>query len=218
MKTFVLCFLCVSLVCAQQKEKLQLRIDAIDVRNQDGVRSFTLHYSLENLTDRPLSFFLITGTILPNASSSLSNRPFYRLYQEKDLIDIWGIFEPWNRPNAESTIQMRDTTGVDEAAAYAKFREEQKQAVRNSRHTIGPGEILRFEGTLRWDGQRYFQHDDLEYYLDEQKPHYIEIGITLLRDELEPYFTDAEFQELLHDPTQTRGFYLSNRMPLDFSP
>lgn len=219
MKTLAVFLLCFALAgYAQQKEMLRIQIDSVNVYNRNGIRNFTFFYRIQNLTDQPVSFYLIPGPIQPNASSSLSNRPFYRFYQEDQLIDIWGIFEPWNRPNPQGPMQIIDTTAVEEVVSFDNFIEERRKTLRDSRHTLAPKASLTFFGTLQWDGQRYFQHDDLEYYLDENKPHFIEIGINLLREELRENFTEADFATLLADPTLIRGWYMSNRVPLDFRP
>lgn len=217
MRTLLLVFLISVSGFAQRKDKLEIRIDSVSTENTDNTRNFTLHYHIRNLTSEAVSFFLETAQILPNASSSQSNKPFYRLYQEKNMLDIWGIFEPWNRPDNREYITMIDTVNTI-GRTREEFLEVRKKEIRNSRLRLEPNGTLDLTHILRWDKERYFQHDDLEYYLDEKLPHSIEIGVNLLREEFKDTFTEAEFEELMSDQTLIRGWYMSNRVPIDFGP
>lgn len=220
-RLFVLFLLLVSCGYAQQKEKLDVRIHSLGrTASSQGGYDFSIEYHIVNRTADTLSFFL-ENQLQPNASSSLSNKPFYRIYQNNTMIDIWGIFEPWIRPDAETNVNARMIFRDTMTPGYwtrERYEEIKRREVRGSIQKLGPGRTLSITWRLHWDGMRYFRHDELEYYLDENLPHSIEICLNLLREEHAKYFTDEEFKAIQNDPNFIRGWYASEKVPLDFSP
>lgn len=208
----------VSLCRAQPKEWLEIRIDSVSVDDSQAAgRDFRIHFRIRNIADTNVSFFLETNQVMPNGSSSLSNKPFYRIWQGETLMDVSGIFDSWTRNNPPADLIMIDTIASrGEPWSRDDYDAYRRKSIRESRQRLASGESIDLTTTLRWDRERYIQHDEFEYYLDEQMPHYIEIGVNLLREEHRDHFTEAEFAELMAEPHFIRGWYISEKVFLDF--
>lgn len=205
----------VPLLCpAQQLPLLQLQIDSIATDNsQKELRRFHLYFRISNLTEEPLSFFLNPRRIEANAVSSLSNTPFYRLYQKDEMIDVAGVFESWHRE------QIRE---VDPKIKYIErsadeYQKRRAEDISGNIQRLDPQETRHFCATLNWDKERYFTRDVYEYYLDAKDKHYIEIAVNLLREEFKPYLSERALNDVTANDCFIRGWYLSNKVEIDFS-
>ncbi len=196
---------------AQQKELLELKIDSVITENlQKSRRQFHLYFHIKNLTGDPLSFFLNPEDLQANAVSSMSNMPFYRLYQDHNLMDISGVFDNWQREGVHTYTEFRGFTDEE----YRKFRSEN---ISRNILKLEPHATKLLCVTLSWDKQRYFKEGDLEFYLDEKAKHYIEIAVNLLKEEFSDYLKKDQLEAVTTDHCFIRGWYLSNKAALDFS-
>ena len=75
-----------------QNKNIEVKITAITSSdNNPKKREFTINYQVENLTNKPISFFLIPNTLIANAAGSMTLFPIYKIY-------INGIFIPLDGP------------------------------------------------------------------------------------------------------------------------
>jgi hypothetical protein len=190
---------------AQHNDVLELGIDSIVTdRSHESSRQFHIYFHIRNRTGDPLSCFLNPQRLQANAVSSMANTPFYRLYQEKELLDIAYVFDGWRR---------RAVTERHVASEHS--RDLAKDIFENVLH-LPPYAVRQFCVTLEWDKQRYFREGDLEFYLDERASHYIEIAVNLLKEEYAGYLKESQLAALSADSCFIRGWYLSDKMPIDF--
>ncbi len=82
--------------------------------------------------------------------------------------------------------------------------------------TIGPKEILNISHNLYWQRKRYFKNFDSEFYLDEKNNYFIQIGLVLLKDELQDRLTKLEFDKIRNNKNFISGVFESNKIKIDF--
>jgi hypothetical protein len=87
-----------------QNVPLEFRIDSITSADTTTERKFTIHYHLSNLTNDKLSFFLKPDGIIPNTGGSMSNFPYYKIYEGDKFLNLGTAF---NRPDRNDPNPQR---------------------------------------------------------------------------------------------------------------
>lgn len=70
---------------------------------------------------------------------------------------------------------------------------------------------------MRWDGERYQNQDEHEYFLEPTAIYELELSMHLMREELESRLLPEDYAEAMNDPTFIKGWFNSNRIPIDLS-
>jgi len=73
--------------------QIEVRIDSIITIDSISQRKFAINYHLENLTNKEICFFLNPNEFVPNSRASMSVKTTYKIYQDKEFIDIENLFE-----------------------------------------------------------------------------------------------------------------------------
>lgn len=224
--------------CFAQNPPITIRIDSIT--SLDSIpteRKFTINYSIENLTSNEISFFLNPNALVSNSSASMSRFVSYKIYQNKEAIDIDNIFNNRRGDQFQEDLKNAKTEedkkkviekylkemNIDVAADIKNAKEDknyfwkiQNKNLVADRVTLFPNQKETFSKTFIWGKKRYFKIDDIEYYLDEIIPHYFELSINLMKEEFKDKLSDEEFQKIMNDKSFIKGWYNSNRVEINF--
>jgi hypothetical protein len=214
-----------SISCFSQNTALQIKIDSITFNDSiQNERKFTISYHIENLTNNAVSFILNTNSIRPNATSSMSYFPAYRLYQGEEIINSVDIF--YSKIAAEKFEQtIKDLNKIAQTKnglennieeKIAENKKKTSQDILNSIVKLNPKEIKSFSITLNWDKNRYHQYFDNEYYLDEKATHYFDLSINLMKEEFKERVSPEDFKKIIEDQTIVKGWIPSNKMEINF--
>ena len=69
---------------------------------------------------------------------------------------------------------------------------------------------------LLWDKTRYYKLDDNEFYLDEKSNHFLEISITLLKEEYQKTVSKEMFETITKNKNFIKGSFVSNKHLINF--
>jgi hypothetical protein len=215
-------FLLFSIAVFSQTKPLELKIDSIKTSNAiEKEREFIISYHITNLSDKPVSFALNTKSVIPIASGSLRPMPYYKIYENEKSFDANGIFFNKNELTFKSEealsryIDSIDTVNKTKTAEQLTL--EKKDKFLSFIQKLEPKETMKLQVVLYWTKERYIKNDELEYYIEEKEPYYFELHINLMKEELLSDFTEEDRKEILKDQNLTKGWYTSNKVPIDFS-
>ena len=207
-----------------QSEDLDLHLDSISSVDSNNERIFTIHYQIKNKTARPLSFILNPYNVRSNVSNSFAWTPSYRLYQKETIIDVESISSPLkNEKNNKDFIdkmtkELRDNK--DNLNGYlTKMQNEIKKAssknIMRSIIMLEPHESKSYAVPFSWDKNRYVTHFDNEYYLDEKTPHYLDLVLLLLKEELYSALLPEDKATIEANKTIIKGWLSSNKVEIN---
>lgn len=219
---YIFCLL-FSIAAFSQTKPLALKIDSIKTSEDvDNNREFIISYHISNLSTKAVSFVLNTKSVIPMGAGSLRPNPYYKLYEKDKSFDAMGIFFSKNvelsfsSEEAFKKYQDSIATALKNKTAEQLFIEKKSRIASNIKK-LEPNETLSLQVKLYWNKERYFRNDELEYYIEEKEPYYFELAINLMKEELLLDFSEAERNEFLKDKDLTKGWYTSNKVPIDFS-
>lgn len=209
-----------------QEDEMSLALDSIvSVDANPKERVFTIHYQIKNKTAKPISFILNPNSIRSNVSNSLAWKPSYRLYQDTTRIDVESILSPQtiDRNNKEFIENMQKELRQNKENLEAYLLKKQKENletnsknIMNSLLTFEPYESRSYSVSFSWDKNRYVTHYDNEYYLDEKTPHYLDVVIILMKEELYSRLLPDDQIKIDANKTILRGWLNSNKMEINF--
>ena len=234
--TFFFFFFCCN--CFGQNPPIAIRIDAItSLDSIPNERKFTVNYSIENLTDTAVSFFLNPNALVSNSSASMSRFVSYKIFQDKEAIDIDKIFGNRKNDLFWESIENAKTDeekkilfekhlkemNIDVASDLKKSKEDENyfwkqrnKELLEDRVTLNPNQKKSFSKILIWQKKRYFKIDDVEYYIDEIIPQYFQLSINLMKEEFKDRLSNEEFQKIMNDESFVKGWFTSNKMEINF--
>lgn len=212
-----------SLITFSQTKPLELKIDSIRSSDTaDKAREYVLSFHITNLSDKPVSFVLNTKSIIPINSGSLRPYPYYKIYENDKSFEASGIFFS---KEAELTFTSEEALKKYQDSIFHSIEnktleellKEKKERFINNIQSLGSKETMQLQTTLYWNKQRYYKSDPLEFYIEEKGTYYFELNINLMTEELLLDFSKEERNEILKDKNLTKGWYTSNKVPIDFS-
>ncbi|WP_282714294.1 hypothetical protein [Flavobacterium yafengii] len=205
---------------------MEIKIDSITfIDSNPTERKFTVLYHIENLTNNPVSFILNTNSIRPNATSSMSYYPAYRLYQGDEIVNSVSIFnsktakEELHKIIKDSELKLAQTKKGSKNNIYDDITKNKMQITQNILNSIiklNPKEIKKISATLNWDKNRYSQYFDIEYYLNEKATHYFDLCINLMKEEFKEKVSSEDFKRIIEDKTIIKGWIQSDKMEINF--
>lgn len=225
------------------QKPLDLKIDSIIWDDSEpGSRKFTVSYTLKNLTDQSLQFFLNPKGVTPNTAGSMTNMPYYKIYENDTFIEIGNAFRTTDTDFATEQIgqhlptqeerdaalvkYFKDTYNIDLYEAQAEMQKEgygsevyqariKRKKILHDVFTIEPKEAQSFEQVFYWNKDRYYILHDVEYYLDENVDYFFEMTIVLHQYD---FGQDGETNEeqIVDDSNFIQGVFISNKMPIYF--
>lgn len=229
MRYTLICFIFFFATAFSQSSPLSLKIDSITADDSNlKERKFSIHYHIENTTSNKLSFFLNTKYILPNAVSSMSLQPGYKIYQDNAFLDVDGVFEFGyqayafhnNKSNHERYVVVKDSIISLYKKNGGKSTEEswilKNQNLLNTIIVLNPRQTKSFSVIVAWDKKRYYFNDPLEFYLNEKSTHQFELFIHLMKAEFKDILSESEFQKITADKNFISGIFTSNKVEINF--
>ena len=237
------CFLFWFLLSFSAYSQLEVKIDSIISNDSNKLkRKFSIAYHISNKTDKPLSFFLVPESMIPNAASSMTLFVVYKIYQNHIFQDMDGpFFERYIR-EAELLEDFPDHNSPEATEIIKKINEKHKAEyhlilenyknnggtsndesfiVRNyhllkSKTTLQPGQTKANTIKTSWNKIRTVNKGDLEYYLDKNDHFDIELVLDLKKSAFREELSEKEFSEITKDPNFIQGIFTSNKMKINF--
>ena len=238
MKNIIVLFLLTTSIFAQD-ENLAIKIENIVTNNTNPKEQhFTINYSIENLTNKEVSFYLQSDKIIPNSIASNSLKTVYKIYENDVFIDTDGVFEKYWDAAAEQNKALTDPEYyIKLAKKYELFRKKDSIAtidhknkdtiddeldyfsnpkIKNLKVVLKPKEIKKYAVKCSWNKKRYSTNGDNEYYLNEKLDYSIAFMLVLSIEKLKNQVTEKEFQALKNDKTIVNGVFISNKVKIIF--
>lgn len=205
-----------------QAKPVAITIDSLAAADSGRQRSFTLQYTIANLTGETIHFILNPNAIIPIGAGSLNPSVYYKVYENESSIDVSGIFTislPSSPKTFNDEAEMKKYHDSIFKSIQGKSLEtlikESKDRTRNNIQELKPNESRQYEAVLNWDKTRYFTNDQMEYYLNETAEHFFELHINLMQDELLTKFSEDEKAALLKDKNMVKGWFSSQKVAID---
>ena len=224
-RLLILLFFLFDFVAHSQSDDLELTLDSISSVDKNNQRIFTIHYQIKNKTARPLSFILNPYKIRSNVSNALSWTPSYRLYQKETRIDVESISSPiTNEKNNKDFIdkmskELRENKGNLDNYLIKKqneIKEASSNSIMSTIIMLNPHESKSYAASFMWDKNRYVTHYDNEYYLDEKIPHYLDLVLILMKEELYSTLLPEDKVTIEANKTIIKGWLSSNKVEINF--
>ncbi|HLA56060.1 MAG TPA: hypothetical protein VK623_08165 [Flavobacterium sp.] len=226
MRLICFCMLLISLPVFAQPKTMEIKIDSIITNNSNTKeRKFMLYYTIHNCTDSTISFLLDCDNLMNNTMASMAYSPCYKIFQGDEMINIPEVFESdWSRnatkrieKNISAITREKHEINHDSIEIDKNYREKLMQNYLFKKVvTLRPKEIKPVCYEFFWDKKRYHKLDDYEYYLDEVKPHFMEIYAVLMKEYYKDRLSAEQYQKIIDDKNFIKGLFVSNKMEIDF--
>jgi len=219
MKYFYILFFC--LTAFSQSKPLELKILSLTEIDSVSERTFSLDFSISNKTDKTIHFILNPEGLIPISGGSMRPNPYYKIYEKETSIDISNLFTgrkvSRTFKNEEDFKKYQDSLSevVKNKTLEELVRENKASTIKNIQE-MKPNETKEYSSTFRWDKNRYFKNDVMEYYIDEKESHFFELHINLMKEELLSKFSEEEKNEILKDKNFIKGWFTSNKVEINF--
>ena len=219
MKYFYILFFC--LTAFSQSKPLELKILSLTEIDSVSERTFSLGFSISNKTDKTIHFILNPEGLIPISGGSMRPNPYYKIYEKETSIDISNLFTgrkvSRTFKNEEDFKKYQDSLfEVVKNKTLEELVKENKASTIKNIQEMKPNETKEYSSTFRWDKNRYFKNDVMEYYIDEKEPHFFELHINLMKEELLSKFSEEEQNEILKDKNFIKGWFTSNKVEINF--
>ena len=219
MKYFYILFFC--LTAFSQSKPLELKILSLTEIDSVSERTFSLDFSISNKTDKTIHFILNPEGLIPISGGSMRPNPYYKIYEKETSIDISNLFTgrkvSRTFKNEEDFKKYQDSLSeVVKNKTLEELVKENKASTIKNIQEMKPNETKEYSSTFRWDKNRYFKNDVMEYYIDEKESHFFELHINLMKEELLSKFSEEEKNEILKDKNFIKGWFTSNKVEINF--
>ena len=219
MKYFYILFFC--LTAFSQSKPLELKILSLTEIDSVSERTFSLGFSISNKTDKTIHFILNPEGLIPISGGSMRPNPYYKIYEKETSIDISNLFTgrkvSRTFKNEEDFKKYQDSLSeVVKNKTLEELVKENKASTIKNIQEMKPNETREYSSTFRWDKNRYFKNDVMEYYIDEKESHFFELHINLMKEELLSKFSEEEKNEILKDKNFIKGWFTSNKVEINF--
>lgn len=234
MKLRIILFLLYSSLSFGQKP-LEIVIDSITSIDTLGtIRKFTVNYHIQNTSDKevkfincsyPMTNFYPDVNVLKVYSVIVENDNYIRLnILEKNLGYLQHLDSLDNAESDEARAKIRLAYIKRKPRDTTKMKEEVERRrkindfdyVKSSIHTFQPKEVRSLTETFYWTKRRYYKVDDLEYYIDEKEPYYLELSMVHYKKDFQYFFPEEEYKKMKDNPNFLEGTILSNKMEINF--
>lgn len=204
------------------QKPVELKIESLtSVDETQEERTFTIKYSITNKTDKTIHFILNSDNLIPISAGSLNPSIYYKVYEKENSIDVSGIFTGKKTTRIfknEAEVKKYNDSIVEtfKNKTAEKFIQESKASTIKNIQEIKSNQTKEFSTTFNWDKNRYFKNDVMEYYVDENEPHFFELHMNLMKEELLSKFSEEEKNEILKDKNFIKGWFTSNKVEINF--
>lgn len=217
MKHVYLLLFCVSLF--GQKKPLSFEIDKLTSIDSISKRCYTLEYHIQNVSDKTVSFILNGTSLIPINAGSQSERMYFKLFENDKSIEMSNIidngFVQKRFMNSEViTDSLMLKKQEEEGLQY--YKEQRKKSILENIITLKPNEAKEYTAYFSWNKERYRRQGDFEYYISETQPHFLQLDFNLMLEVFEERLTGEEYKTISSNPNLIKGWYTSNKVPIDF--
>lgn len=204
------------------QKPVEIKIDSLTSSDEtQEERTFAIKYSITNKTNKTIHFILNPEGLIPISGGSMRPNPYYKVYEKETSIDMSNLFTgpkvSRTFKNEEDFKKHQDSLfEVIKNKTFEELVKENKASTIKNIQELKSGETLKYSSTFRWDKNRYFKNDVMEYYIDEKEPHFFELHINLMKEELLSKFSEEEKNEILKDKNFIKGWFTSNKVEINF--
>lgn len=244
MRLFSVLFLVMSSLAFGQP--LTLKIESIISKDSlPNEREFKLKYYVKNNTQDTLRFFLDKKSITPSTGGSLSQSPYYKIYENDTFIEVGQVFKTkgtlmslanftdikfeqdyhkkyinylseFYTTNRDSLQSIYKKKGLDGLLYFEGMKFLEMAKNRKAEYqTLLPNEQLECTSIFYWDKNRYFYKEPNEYYLNENAKHYFEITLVCLKEEFKSHIKSEIYEEIMKLPNFIKGVFVSNKVEIN---
>ncbi len=240
MKKIYFCLLLFISTTFLQSQTLKLKINSIVFKDSiPEEREFIINYEIENLSSEKVSFFLNPNEITSSESGSMSNKPFYKIFQGEEQINPGEVLNSYRNPSGlgfeenlknlkgnpeELKKYLKERLNMDLDSMRADFKKPESEKFKKQNgilmkdmFQLNPRETKSISKVLYWDKKRYYLNGRIEFYLDEKTKHYLELTLILLKSEFKTKLTETQFNTIMSDKNFLNAVIVSNKMEINFS-
>lgn len=216
-----------------------IKINLLSVTSTDSIpdeRKFVVNYSIENTTNKEISFFLNPDIFSPAHQNSLQPYVFYKLFQDDVELAIDGVFEekifqfpsfPDLRNITDETLKQqlveeylkkrRELTGETSPKSMEEINKSRSQRLMSSIVILKPFQKKNFSKTLFWNKERYYVINNTENYLDEKANYEIQLMLIILKDELFKDLSRDDLSSIKTFPDFIQGVFITDKMKINLA-
>ncbi len=216
-----------------------LKLNLISVTSKDTIkeeRKFVIEFSIENTTNKEISFFLNPDVFSPAHQNSLQPYVFYKLFQNDVELAIDGVFEekifqfpsfPDLRNITDETLKQqlveeylkkrRELTGETSPKSMEEINKSRSQRLMSSIVILKPFQKKNFSKTLFWNKERYYVINNTENYLDEKANYEIQLMLIILKDELFKDLSRDDLSSIKTFPDFIQGVFITDKMKINLA-
>lgn len=224
-----------------QNQPVKIDINAITDIDSLSFRKFTINYSISNLTNNKISFFLNPDRVVAGSGGSMTTNVSATLFQENEELPMHTILSTTSK-SRELPIGFENLPeGQEKNAILKKYLKEvmnfdidkeieeikkndnetfrlkkSSQRLMESIMTLEPFETKQFFKTFYWDKKRYYKYNELEYYINEKSNCSLELYIVLLKEEFKERLIDLDYTKIISIPNFIKGWYNSKKKEINF--
>ncbi|CAN1565167.1 hypothetical protein MCEGE10_02862 [Flavobacteriaceae bacterium] len=240
MKNIYFCLLLFISSLFLQSQTLKLKINSIVFKDSiPEERQFIINYEIENLSSEKVSFFFNPNGITSSETGSMSNKPFYKIFQGEEQINPGTVFNLYrnivglgfeeNLKNLKGNPEelkkyLKERLNMDLDSMLAEFNKPESEKLKNQNEILmkdlfqlNRRETKLISKVLYWDKKRYYLNGQNEFYLDEKTKHYLELTLILLKSEFKTKLTETQFNAIMSDKNFLNAVIVSNKMEINFS-
>lgn len=237
-----LLLLLISTTVFAQSPIIKIEIDSINSIDSSSYRKFTIDYSIRNISNNKISFFLNPKRVIASSGGSMETSVSGSLFQEKEELPMHSIlsyttkskelpegFESIKDEKEKNKVlrkylkEVLDIDIDDEIEEVKKNTDSTYRLKRSSERlmksimTIEPFDMKHYTKTFYWNKKRYHRVDEIEYYINEKTKCYLLLYIVLLKEEYKERITESDYNDLMKIPNFVKGWYTSSKVEIDFS-
>lgn len=238
MKYFLFLF---TILSFSQSQPLKIDIVSITSSDSSSFRKFSINYTISNLTNNKISFFLHPERVMAGSGGSMNTNVSANLYQEKEELPFHSILSLTsknrelpkgyeNLPEGKEKDEilkkyLKEVFGMNidkEISEISKNKDEKyrlkksSEELMNSIMVLEPKETKYYTKIFYWNKKRYHKIDELEYYIHENSNCSLEFYIVLLKEHFKEKMTADDFKTLLNIPNFVEGWFPSNKVEINF--
>lgn len=230
-----LLFLLINFYSFGQLKPIEIKIDSIISSDSiSNVRKFNVNYHIQNTTDKEVSFI---NCIYPlnNFYPDVKELKVYSIIVEddkyvklnilhKNILLMHHLDSLDNARSSEERTKIIQYYLKNNSRDTTKFKNEIERRrkindfeyVKSAIITFQPNEIRYFTDTYYWNKKRYYKVNDLEFYIDEKEPYFLELSMVFFKKEFQHFFPEEDYKKMKDNPNFLDGHIVSNRIEINF--
>lgn len=240
MKYLLLLF--ISTAVFSQSPIIKIEIDSISSIDSLSYRKFTIDYSIRNISNNKISFFLNPERVIASSGGSMETSVSGSLFQEKEELPMHSILSYTSKsrelPEGFALIKdekeknrvlkkyLKDVLDIDIEDEIEEVKKntdsiyrlkKSSERLMKSIMTLEPFDVKHYTKTFYWNKKRYHRVDEMEYYINENSKCFLLLYIVLLKEEYKERMIESDYKDLMKIPNFVKGWYTSGKVEINFS-